>query len=252
MVGDIFYEHSHRLLASGVGLLTVVLVVMIWLVEERRWVRWLGAMALALVIVQGVIGGLRVLLIEEVLAVVHACLAQAFFALTVSLALFTSREWREKNQPIYGPDASSIRRLCLLTFCMIYVQGAFGAILRYTGTRLDAHVVFAGLVTVHAILLAARIHRHYSSEPMFSRPATVLLGLLVLQLALGLASYLAKFTSLGMIFGGSLQVLLPTTHLVVGALMLVTSLVLTLRSYRLLESPEFLVREGLASERFPA
>ncbi|MBM4296282.1 MAG: cytochrome oxidase assembly protein, partial [Deltaproteobacteria bacterium] len=63
MVGGIFYEHSHRLVASTVGLLTIALALIFWFYEPRRWLRWLGAAALALVIVQGVLGGLRVVLL---------------------------------------------------------------------------------------------------------------------------------------------------------------------------------------------
>src|SRR5919108_3165242 len=81
MVGNIFYEHSHRLAASAVGLLTIALALVLWLRERRSWLRWLGVAALLLVIFQGIIGGLRVILLENVLAMVHAALAQLFFAL---------------------------------------------------------------------------------------------------------------------------------------------------------------------------
>src|SRR5574341_635220 len=90
MIGGIFYEHSHRLFASAVGFLTVITALTFWLKEERLWMRWLGVAALGLVIAQGVLGGLRVVLLEQPLAIVHAAFAQAFFALTVSLAVFTS------------------------------------------------------------------------------------------------------------------------------------------------------------------
>lgn len=244
MVGDIFYEHSHRLVASGVGLLTLTLSVLLWLRERRGWLCCLGVVALALVIVQGVIGGLRVVLLEETLAIIHACFAQAFFALTVSLVLFTSPEWREKPLKIQVPDAGRVQRLCVLTTSMIYLQGVFGAVLRYTGTRLDAHLLFAALVALHVILLGSRLVRFHSDQPKLLRPVVILSGLLVLQLALGLASYLGKFTPLGTALSPLAVVVLPTAHLVTGALMLVTSLVLTLRSHRLLALPDSLVGQG--------
>ncbi len=103
MVGGIFYEHSHRLVASGVGLLTLILAVLLWLREPRKWVRWLGTIAIALVILQGVLGGLRVVLLEQMLAMIHGSLAQVFFALMVSLALFTSREWNDRHKGIQIP-----------------------------------------------------------------------------------------------------------------------------------------------------
>ena len=100
MVGNIFYEHSHRLVASAVGLLTIALTLAFWLRERRHWLRWLGVAALLLVILQGVIGGLRVVLLENTLAIVHAAFAQAFFALTVSLAIFTSPDWNSEPSRI--------------------------------------------------------------------------------------------------------------------------------------------------------
>jgi len=92
--GGIFYEHSHRLIASGVGLLTIVLTVWLWLKETRVWLRWLGLAALALVIVQGVFGGLRVTEMMNELGIVHATLAQLFLVLLCAIALFTSNAWR--------------------------------------------------------------------------------------------------------------------------------------------------------------
>ncbi len=114
MVGNIFYEHSHRLVASFVGFLTIALVLTFWLRERRGWLRWLGVGALGLVIVQGVMGGLRVVLLEDTLAIVHAATAQAFFALTVALAVFTSTGWQNfsATQPVDGrrPNAPSLCR----------------------------------------------------------------------------------------------------------------------------------------------
>src|SRR5215510_14139084 len=93
MVGGILYEHSHRLIGSVVGLLTILLAVTLWMQESRQWLRWLGLVALGAVILQGVLGGLRVVLLQQTLAIIHACFAHAFFALTASIALFTSPEW---------------------------------------------------------------------------------------------------------------------------------------------------------------
>src|SRR5262249_30920435 len=109
MVGGIFYEHSHRLVGSVVGFLTILLALSFWYQDSRRWLRWLGVAALAAVIAQGVLGGLRVVLLRQTLAILHACFAQAFFALTASLALFTSAEWRgpprQEKHPGPGPRA---------------------------------------------------------------------------------------------------------------------------------------------------
>ena len=162
MVGNIFYEHSHRLVASGVGLLTIALTLALWFQERRHWLRRLGVAALLLVILQGVIGGLRVVLLENTLAIVHAAFAQAFFALTVSLAIFTSPDWsREPNDPPIA-DGGRLSRLCAVTTGLIYLQSIFGAVLRHTGERIDAHLFFALLVTVHVIFILVRTMKFHA------------------------------------------------------------------------------------------
>ena len=264
MVGGILYEHSHRLMGSLVGLLTVGLFVFLLVKDSRRWLKWLGLAALIAVIVQGVLGGLRVTQIDRNFAIVHACLAQAFFALLCGIAWFTSRDWTEdegesdrqsaiSNQPSVKrpslnknalaenrePKAEShletqkLRRLSLITTCLIYVQLIFGAILRHTGSRLDAHLLFAFLVTLHIFLLARRLlsvgsetQRIGQSMPM------VLLGLLAIQLMLGTGAFFAKLTAFGETFATALTVTITTAHVAVGALMLVSSFVLTLKIYR--------------------
>jgi heme a synthase len=232
MVGNIFYEHSHRLIASGVGLLTIALALSLWLQERRKWLRWLGVIALVLVVIQGVLGGMRVVLLEHSLAIVHASLAQAFFALAVSLALFTSAEWREEVTDRPLADSNRLRRLAAVTTGLIYLQVFFGAVLRHTGLRLDAHLLFAALVMLHVLLLVIRIMNSHSDNSRLTRPAVFLTAMLIVQVFLGTVSYFAKFTTL-LRMPVDATVIFTTMHLVIGALMLVTSLVLTLRSYRI-------------------
>jgi heme a synthase len=248
MVGNIFYEHSHRLVASAVGLLTIALTLAFWLRERRHWLRRLGVAALLLVILQGVIGGLRVVLLENALAIVHAAFAQAFFALTVSLAIFTSAEWsvESKDKPITG---GRLGRLCAVTTGLIYVQAVFGAVLRHTGERVDAHLFFAALVALHVILVLVRIMKFHADLPKLTRPACFLGVLLLLQLMLGVGSYFGKFTSMLALSMGTL-VILTTTHLVMGALMLATSLLLTLRAYRFSTTSKASIGQKVLTEQF--
>jgi heme a synthase len=233
MVGGILYEHSHRLLGALVGFLTIILTVWLWRAEPRAWLRWLGSIALAAVILQGILGGMRVVLLAQTLAIVHACLAQAFFALLISIACFTSPE---KPGNFAEPPVGYLGRLRLLsvvTTALIYAQVVFGAILRHTGARLDAHLVFAGLVAIHVIVLAMHIWRHHFEEALVARPVMLLGGLLIAQLSLGLGAYLVKHTAMAAVVTPLVRVSLTTVHLAVGSLMLATSLVLTLRTYRL-------------------
>jgi heme a synthase len=249
MIGGIFYEHSHRLVASSVGLITIALAWTFWSKETRPWLRWLGIAALGLVILQGVLGGLRVVLLQQTLAILHACVAQIFFALAVSLALFTSTEWRVSvnGKPIV--DGGRLRRLATATTALIYLQIIFGAVLRHTGERVDAHLVCAALVALHVLLILIRTLRFHSEHPNLVRPICFLTALLALQLMLGGASYFAKYTpmlrwSLGMV------VLTTTSHLIIGALMLVTSLVFTLRAHRLSRAASDPLGAGVLREQF--
>lgn len=231
MIGGIFYEHSHRLVASSVGVLTIVLAVTLWWKDSRAWLRWLGVFALGLVIFQGVLGGLRVVLLQQTLAIIHACFAQAFFALTVCLAVFTSSEWRgEMPQPTVA-DGGRLRRLAAMTTGFIYVQAIFGAVLRHTGERIDAHLLFAFFVAVHVVLLLVRVMRFQPAQRVLMGPALALATLLLVQLALGTVSYLGKFTA-ALHLPYRALVGLTTLHLVTGALMLAASVILTLRAFR--------------------
>jgi cytochrome c oxidase assembly protein subunit 15 len=233
MVGGIFYEHSHRLIGSIVGLLTVCLALSLWRVETRRRLRWLGVVALLFVILQGVIGGLRVIWLADRLAILHGALAQAFFALTAALVLFTSREWRSQPSPL---DRNVVRPLAGLSGFItgaIYLQLVFGALLTHMGSRLDAHLGLAGLLVILVPTLATRILTRHADRPGLVRPASLLCGLLILQLLLGLGAYVSRFTSIPLPFQATLGLALPVSHRLTGGLLLVTSLVLTLRVWRL-------------------
>jgi cytochrome c oxidase assembly protein subunit 15 len=179
-------------------------------------------------------------LLEQTLAILHACLAQAFFALAVSLALFTSNEWSRELPKAEAPDAARLQRLSLITTGLIYLQIVFGAVLRHTGTLLEAHLIFAALVALHVMLLGARILKRHGQVSALLGPIILLSALLFAQLALGLGAYLGKFV---MSLPPIMAVTLRTSHVVVGALMLAASLVLTLRSFKLF------LRGGLTRER---
>ncbi|MGH7797605.1 MAG: COX15/CtaA family protein [Candidatus Binatia bacterium] len=231
MVGGIFYEHSHRLVAALVGLLTIALALTFWLREQRVWLRWLGLAALVLVIVQGVLGGLRVVLLEQLLAIVHGATAQIFFALTICLAIFTSTDWQRSLARSIN-DGGRLWRLCAVTSGFIYLQIVFGAVLRHTGERLDAHLAVASLVALHVILIVMRVSKHHAAVAQLNRPTRALFVLLMVQLILGGVSYFAKFTTIWRV-SFDVIVLVTTAHLAVGALMLAANVALTLTSYRL-------------------
>jgi len=140
MVGGIFYEHSHRMIASVVGFLTVILTIWVWRREQRRWVKNLTLLALLSVILQGVLGGITVLyLLPTAVSVAHATLAQTFFVLVSSIALVTSRWWIERPSPTPGtasPGQASLTTLAAGASLMVWVQLVLGAVMRHTASGL--------------------------------------------------------------------------------------------------------------------
>ena len=247
-VHGVLYEHSHRLIGSVVGFLTIGLMVSIWAKDARKWMKWLGVIALVAVIVQGVMGGLRVTNLSRVLAIIHACFAQAFFALIASLALFTSRGWLQTSVRIETTEAARLKRLTLITLGLIYIQFIFGAVLRHTGNRLDAHLLFAGLVTIHIFLLLRRILKNYLENPSLVRLTLLLSGLLAVQLTLGFGAYLAEFTTFGKGVFPVAGVTITTAHVAIGALMLAVSVVLTLNVFRFTSRSVLVTNRGLVSD----
>lgn len=252
MVGGILYEHSHRLIGSVVGLLTVALALAIWVVDRRAWLRWLGGMALVGVILQGVLGGLRVVLVQETLAILHGILAQAFFGLLGSLVLFTSREWADPAAAARAADSGRVRWLADLTAGGIFLQIVAGALVTHLGARLDAHVGLAVLVSVLVVLMAIRVWREHADQGKLLRPVSILGGLLILQLFLGLGSYASRFTDLEVPLFPFFGLALPVTHRLAAALMLATSLVLVFRVHRTLRPSEAMADHGPVSRRVPA
>jgi cytochrome c oxidase assembly protein subunit 15 len=245
MVGGIFYEHGHRLIASGVGFLTIGLALWLWLAEPRKWLRVLGFAALAAVILQGVLGGITVLFfLPTAISTAHAGLAQIFFCLTIAISLFTSRGWR--SEPAAGwVDDGMLRRIATATTVGIYIQILIGATMRHSDAGLaipDFPLVFGGIVppewtpqiAIHyahragALLVALAIAAtaghvlyHHRDRKELKRPAILLACLVLAQMTLG-----------AFIIWSKKDVAVNTAHVIVGALTLATSLVLTLRSHR--------------------
>jgi heme a synthase len=148
-VGGIFFEHTHRLIASTVGFLTIILAIWIWRVDARRWLRNLGWAALGAVILQGILGGLRVTMMKDEIGVFHALLAQAFFGILIVITLATSRlwkrrvgtarcavrggdaAWRTEQTPERGVPTRALARVVICTTILIYVQLGLGATMRH-------------------------------------------------------------------------------------------------------------------------
>ena len=221
--GAKFIEHGHRLTGSLVGCLTLALAFGLWARDERRWMKELGLLAAAAVLLQGVMGGMRVLNDSRVLAFLHACLAQAFFALTVVIAVLVS-----PSDP--APEERGLARASVLTALLAYVQIVVGAAVRQLHRGLQVHIVLAVLVTVALCALAYRVLRDHADRPFLARPAMLLAGLVLFQASLGIASYVSKLLPPGRMPAAA--VTHTTAHVVGGALVLGAATALALRLRR--------------------
>jgi cytochrome c oxidase assembly protein subunit 15 len=251
MVGGIFYEHLHRLVASTVGFLIVVLAIWLWRAEPRAWVRRLGYVALAAVITQGILGGITVLwYLPDAISIAHASLAQIVFCLTTTIALVTSRGWvggygKGPTSTLQLPRDLPLERIAIATTAAIYAQIVIGATMRHTGAGLAipdfplafgqlvppywdskiaihfAHRVGAATVSLLIPATAGHVLFHHGRRAELRRAAVLLLLLVAAQVTLGALTVLTQK-----------QFIINSLHVVNGALVLVTSLVLTLRAHR--------------------
>jgi heme a synthase len=233
MVGGVFYEHSHRLLGALVGFMTLGLGATLWLTGRPAWLRGLGLLAVVLVSLQGLLGGLRVLWLRDVLAIVHGCLAQGFFALVVTLAVVTAPSWWAAARP--SPTADPGRDLAWLGVAAtagLYLQIVLGALTTHAGW-VSLHLAGALPAAVLAGAAAFRVLSRPESPPALAGPARALGALLALQIALGLGAYLARFTGVALPGGGLTGLALPVVHRLTGALLLGAAIALTLGAWRL-------------------
>jgi len=237
MVGGIFYEHGHRMIASVVGMLTIVLAVWLVRAEPRRWVRRLGIAALAAVIAQGILGGLTVMFfLPPPVSIGHAALAEAFFCLTLTLAMATSVRWTQDRPLLPVAGAGRLKRLAAATTALVYAQILLGAAIRHANVGVVAHAAMASVVTLFIFALAVIV---FARVPRTSlRVHALALALLVAaQIGLGIATLLVRVpkTDPGQL--DPVQIIVPTIHLAIGALMLAGCYTLTLRLWRFLDDP---------------
>ncbi|HEY6510185.1 MAG TPA: COX15/CtaA family protein [Vicinamibacterales bacterium] len=246
-VGGIFYEHSHRLIASTVGFLILVMAFVLWRWEGRLWVRRLGYVALAAVVTQGMLGGITVLwYLPDPISIAHASLAQLVFCMTATIALATSSGWRRGYDEAGGvPDDPTLRLVATSTTALVYLQIIVGATMRHTDAGLAipdfpwafgrlvppdwtakiavhfAHRVGALVVATMVLATAGHVLYHHARRRALAWPAAILTALVCVQITLGALTILSQK-----------HYIINSLHVVTGGLVLVTSLVLTLRARR--------------------
>jgi cytochrome c oxidase assembly protein subunit 15 len=254
---DIFIEHAHRLLAGVINVIAVALVVVLWRAEGRPWVRRLGYLAVAGVLVQDLLGGLRVVLDERVLAQAHACVGPAFFALAALLAAITSSAWGSARGVPHG-RCGKVRGLALLTALLAYLQIVLGSQVRHmpadaTPSQFRGAVFFhllgAALVAGHSIGLCWRMRRQHAAQRRLRRGADWLAVLVGVQILLGVGAWLVNYgwpsfvprpdvaEGLTVVRGGTGQVLVSTAHVACGSLIVAWAASLAAWTHRLVCQP---------------
>lgn len=225
----ILAEHGHRLIGAVVGILTLILAVWMWLKDVRPGVRGLAVMTLIVVIMQGVLGGLRVVLSSLDLAVVHAVTAHLYFGLLVTLAVMTSRSWTERPDHTEMPrDRRRLARLSQWTTAAILVQIILGALLRHPGAGISlplamTHIGGAIVVLVLIVILVLQgLTNHYDDSPLRNLLITLSV-ILVIQVTLGFTAYFVLLSETGTLIPSSLQVTINSLHVVIGAILWGTS-----------------------------
>ncbi len=230
-------EHGHRVMGMIVGALTLILALWTFVADPRSWMKKVGLTALLLVIVQGVLGGLRVVWISLDLAVVHACTAQLYFATLVAMALFTTPSWLQAKHVLGdNKEANSFRRIALITAALLYGQIIIGAILRHPGGGSDPalaglHILGACVVFAMVFLTIKAAKKAGPGKELVSKMSHGLAGILTLQIILGLIAYVVILRD-AEVGRGVLQVVLNTSHMVVGALFFASAVALVLVSQR--------------------
>jgi cytochrome c oxidase assembly protein subunit 15 len=233
MKGGVFYEHSHRMIATTVGFLTIIVAVWLWRAEERRWLRRLGLAALAAVIAQGVLGGLTVIyLLPPAISVAHACLAQVFFSTTVAIALFTSDAWRHGAAVVRDASRPSMRTLSLACPVAILGQLALGAAYRHQALGIIPHIAGAMLVAGLVLFTGSFALLSFGSHRALRRSAITLMAITFFQVFLGIAAYMSRLAAAEAIEPMPVMVVLTAAHVAVGALTMAAAVVLAIQSFR--------------------
>ena len=242
MVGNVFWEHGHRMIAGSVGILTLILAVWIQWKDGRAWVRRLGWAAFGAVALQALLGGLTVLLmLPAPVSIFHACLAQTFFCILIAITYFLSPDFKKREiipLPLsFSPPGRQAgdqggARLAATTVVFIYLQLILGATVRHSGHAVIVHVVFALAVVVHVLRLAARILYSGSQDETLVRTAGAMGILVLVQIFLGIGSFVfTRMLEQG--YSPSVaRVVFTAAHQTTGALILGSAFLITLKVWR--------------------
>lgn len=250
---DVRIEHAHRLLASTVGLIAIATVVVMMVAEPRRWVRVMAWMALAFVIFQGILGGMRVIANERLLALVHGCVGPAFFVFAGALAVVTSRRWRTENAIRAPAGARSFQLLAFQTAILAYAQLVLGAFVRHIpppmgpgGFRVAVflHLTCALLLVLHVGALVYKRRRLGLHQSLIATPMKLLTIGVIAQIVLGMATWVLRYgwpqwlgehawnSGHTIVQESTGQAIAATAHVALGSVVVLNCWIIALRAFR--------------------
>src|SRR6266481_3783808 len=234
MVGGIIYEHSHRVIAAGLGILTILLAIVIWVAEKRRWLRWFAIIAVLGVIVQAILGGQVVIrLLHYWLPVIHACFAQIVFGAALSIAVFTSKWWVTEQPQLEDSGSPSIHVLATLNAAVIYLQVILGAGFRHKEIPIWPHMAGALVVLGMVIWTAVALRKRFGASRELSKARILLHAIFGTQFLLGFGAYWSRLSTADAPQPMPVMVTLTVIHTVVGAILFAFSVLVVLICYRL-------------------
>jgi cytochrome c oxidase assembly protein subunit 15 len=226
MTGGVLFEHGHRMAGTTVGLLTIGLLVWILIAEKRSWMRKLGWVALTWVCVVGLLGGLTVkLLTPPPVSVLHTCLAQLFFSLTVAICVFTSKSWIDGPEMADDHGWPSMRSLAILLPLVVLTQVALGAGFRHGALSVMPHLVGAMVVTLLLLIMGAFVLQQFPTHRTLRPAAITLMSIGFVQVALGLLALVARMTTDR---EATQTIIVTVAHVAVGAMTLAASISLSI------------------------
>jgi len=234
MVGGVFYEHSHRVIAGVLGVLALILAILIWIKEERRWLRWFAVIAVGGIVAQAILGGQVVIrLLHYWLPVMHACFAQIMFGAILSIAVFTSKWWTAEQALLEDRGSPSIYSLVLLNAGVIFLQVFLGAGFRHKEIPIWPHAAGSLAVLATVIWTAVVLRKRFENSPELTKMRILLHSVFGLQFLLGIGAYWSRIATAEAPQPMPLMVTLTVTHTVVGALLFAVSILTILLCYRL-------------------
>jgi len=232
--GGDFYEFSHRFVAGGLGIFTLLLAVLLVLRERRVWLRWLGVVAVLGVVVQAILGGQVVMqLLHYWLPVIHACFAQIVFAAVLAIAVFTSKWWVSERPQLEDKGSPSIHFVATLNAVVVYLQVILGAGFRHKDIPIWPHAAGALVVLGTVTWTAVALRRRLGASRELGVARILLHAIFGIQFLLGLLAYWSRLTTAEAPQPMPVMVWLTVIHTVVGAILFAFSVLVVLMCYRL-------------------